>query len=414
MTRRRIIAASLIALAAATGPAAALPPEPLIAEAVDASPMMKAAKAEVERARATARRLRVGEYEIVVSGSTGNHTVDEPAVGSADYTEWNAGLSRTVRLPPKRNADKTIADLEIKKAEAAYARTHRSALLEFVSIWTNWRRAYEASQTERKLAEDAQQLAAAEQQAVSLGASRQIYVDQLRADAGLLKLQADQRTIDAQNAESDLAAAFPDFVMPAKPDALSWNDARITSLLATNAADSAVVREARLTLEQMQAQTRRARLDNLPDPTLGVEFSNEFGGRETRLMATLSIPLGGRARRAAADEAGSKAAAATARLRAAEMDETRRYNRAKRAAMTASTNLKTAKAAAQTARDAMDRLRKGYAMGAVNLSDLVTSQRTLSLTEQALVDYRIAAEQAYLVLAVLNGKFGSAPIEAKK
>lgn len=406
MMRRRIIFASLIVFAAAAGPAAAMPPESLIAEAVDASPTVMAAKADVERARATARRLRVGTYEIVVSGSAGNHTVDDPAVGNADYTEWNAGLSRTVRLPPKRNADKTIAELEVKKAQAAYGMTRRGALLEFVSIWTNWRRAYESSRTERKLAEDAQKLATAEQKAVSLGASRQIYVDQLRADAGLLKLRADQRGIDAQNAKSDLAAAFPDFVMPAKPGPLSWDAARITSLLATNAADSVAVREARLAVEQMQAQTRRARLNNLPDPTLGVEFSNEFGGRETKLMATLSIPLGGRARRAAADEAGSKAAAAIARLRAVEMDETRRYDQAKRAARIASMNLKTAEVAAQTARDAMERLKKGNAMGAVNLGDLVASQRTLSLTEQALVDYRIAAEQAYLILAVLNGQFG--------
>ena len=169
--------ANAFVIAAFSAPAAAMPPETLIAEAVDASPMVMAAKADLDRARATAKRLRVGDYEVIVSGSGGRRTVDDPAMGDSEYTEWSAGLSRTVRLPGKRGADRELASLEIEKAGAAYERARRNALLEFVSFWTDWRAADEASRTARRLADDARQLAGAEEKAVELGASRRIYVD---------------------------------------------------------------------------------------------------------------------------------------------------------------------------------------------------------------------------------------------
>lgn len=404
--RKLIILTNAFMIAAFSAPAAAMPPETLIAEAVDASPMVMAAKADLDRARATAKRLRVGDYEVIVSGSGGRRTVDDPAMGDSEYTEWSAGLSRTVRLPGKRGADRELASLEIEKAGAAYERARRNALLEFVSLWTDWRAADEASRTARRLADDARQLAGAEEKAVELGASRRIYVDQLRAEAGLLGLEADRIANEAENAKANLAAAFPAVVLPATPDALGWDATRITALLDANGFESAAVREAQLALDQTQTTAKRARLDRLPDPTFGVQVANEFGGNETSLMATVSIPLGGRARRAAAAEAGSQAVAAAARLRAAELDAERRFGQAKRAAEIAARNLSNAEASVRMARDAMDRLKKGYAMGAVNLGDLTATRRTLTMTEQALVDYRVAAERAYLTLAILNGSFG--------
>ncbi|WP_375205473.1 TolC family protein [Hyphococcus sp.] len=404
--RKLIILTNAFMIAAFSAPADAMPPETLIAEAVDASPMVMAAKADLDRARATAKRLRVGDYEVIVSGSGGRRTVDDPAMGDSEYTEWSAGLSRTVRLPGKRGADRELASLEIEKADAAYERARRNALLEFVSLWTDWRAADEASRAARRLADDARQLAGAEEKAVELGASRRIYVDQLRAEAGLLGLEADRKANEAENAKANLAAAFPALVLPATPDALGWDTTRITALLDANGFESAAVREAQLALDQMQTTAKRARLDRLPDPTFGVQVANEFGGNETSLMATVSIPLGGRARRAAAAEAGSQAVAAAARLRAAELDAERRFGQAKRAAEIAARNLSNAEASVRTARDAMDRLNKGYAMGAVNLGDLTATRRTLTMTEQALVDYRVAAERAYLTLAILNGSFG--------
>ncbi len=387
--------------------AAAMPPENLISEAVDASPMVAVARTDLERAQATARRLRVGDYEVQLSGAGGRRTVDSPISGDTEFTEWNAGLSRTIRLPGKRSIDKDLASLEIEKATAAFSRVRQQALLEFVSLWTDWRRASEAAATALRLADDAQMLADRETEAVALGASRQIYVDQLRAEAGLLLLEANQRGVEAENAKADLAATFPDLVLPEKATAFQWDDAQLASLMETDAREFASVREARFAFEQTKTKARRARLNRLPDPTLGVQFSNEFAGNETSLMATVSIPIGGRARGGAAAEAQSMAATAAVKLRAMEIDAARRLDQAKRAAKAAAMNLETAEQAVVRARDAMARLQEGYSIGAVNLSDLISTRRTLTRTEQALVDYRIAAESAFLKLAVLNEVFAN-------
>lgn len=399
-----IIAFKVAALGAS---AVAMPPEPLIAAAVDASPMVVAAKADLDRAYATARRLRIGEYEVVLSGSAGRRSIDDPAAGEVGYPEWNAGLSRTIRLPGKRGADEELAAIEIEKAIATYEKERRNALLEFVALWTDWRAAYESLLTARRLADSALQLAAAEEKAVELGASRRIYADQLRAESGLFQLEAERNYIEEQNSRANLAAAFPDLVMPEAPDALEWDAVRIAALLEANEFESAAVREAQLTLDQMLTTAKRARLDRLPDPTFGVQIANEFGGNETSVMATVSIPLGGRARSAAVSEAGSRAVAAAAWLKAAELDSRRRFEQAKRAALIASRTLSNAEASVLTARDAMERLKRGYAMGSVNLNDLTATRRILTVTEQALVDHRIAAERAYLEFAVLNDAFAS-------
>ncbi len=407
---RIVILLGCVAVGSAVRPAAAMPPEALVAEAVDASPMVQAAHADLARARATADRLRVGEYEIVVSGSGGRRAIDTPIGGQSEFAEWNAGLSRTMRLPAKRRTDKSLADLEIQNAQAAYDSVRRSALLEFVTLWTNWRSTVEGEKLARRLADDATKIADAEEQAVSLGASRQIYADQLRSDASLFALEADRRMIEAENAKANLATAFPDLVLPTKPGPLRWGEARRASLLAMDDGDAAPsVRAAQASLSQMEMKARRARLDRLPDPTLGLQVANEFGGAETSLMATVSVPIGGRARRASAKEAASIAKSALADLRAEELDAQRRYDQAKRAAVLAGKNQKNTEEAARRARSASDRLAKGYAMGAVNLGDLVATRRALTLAERALIDYRIEAERAYLVLAVMNDAFAQKP-----
>ncbi|MEZ5921184.1 MAG: TolC family protein [Parvularculaceae bacterium] len=406
MIRKLIIAPVLLLILTAPAPASALPPEETVLDAINASPRVAAAQAEVERASAAAKRLRVGEYEVVLSGGGGRRNVDYPGTSAADYTEWNAGLSRTVRLPGKRRADKDLASLEIELADAGLARTRMEALLEFASLWTEWRRAAEGAQTAQRLAEEARNLAGSETAAVKLGASRKIFVDQLRAEADLLLLNATRAEIDAQNARGAIAAAFPALQLPATPAPLDWNKLRIASLMAAPPPENPSLREARLALDQQEAKARRARLDRLPDPTLGVHVTNEFGGAETSVLATLSVPLGARARSASAAEAGSMASASAAKMKAAEYEAARREEQALRDVRSASLNLANAESAVQLARDALNRLQKGYAMGAVNLGDLTSTRRTLTETEKALVDYRVGAERAYLILAILHGQFG--------
>src|SRR5690606_20889192 len=58
-----------------------------------------------------------------------------------------------------------------------------------------------------------------------------------------------------------------------------------------------------------QAEAQRAFAERRPDPTVGVEYGIERSSDERILGAFVSIPLGGEARRAAADAGAARASA---------------------------------------------------------------------------------------------------------
>lgn len=391
-----IAALSILLTAPAFGMQTTTAPGALILEAANASPQTQAAKSAVTEARAAAGRLRAGEYEVQLTGSVGQRTAEDALRGDLEYTEWSAGLSRAVRLPGKRGTDRDLADIGIALAEARYAKTRQEVMLNFAELWAEWNYATDAAEMSRRLAEDAERIAGREDKSLELGASRAIYVDQLRADAGLLRLEASRRKLDAENARDRLSAMFPG--LNVSDVEITPDVDQITTLLAEPAPDLAAVQAARLSLAQAEARAKRSRLDRAPDPTLGVSYGNEFGGRETSVMATLSIPLGGRARNAASREANARVTSASAELRAAELEATRWLDQTRREALTAAATLQRVETAAATARDAMERLEKGYAMKAVNLGDLITTRRALAQTEMALVEHRSMAQKAYLRL----------------
>lgn len=375
----------------------------LIAAAADASPTVEAAEKAAAAARAAARGLRAGPYEVQASGSVGRRTVDDAVVGDLEYTEWSAGLSRGVRLPGKRRADAGLAEIEIALADARRRLAREEAMLAFVDLWADWRAAVDAAGTARRLADDAARLAEAEGKALTLGAGRAIYVDQLRADAGLLALDAAQRDLDAENARARLASQFPGLAF--EDIDIEVDTDRIEELLAAPAPDPAAVEAARLALQRARSQARRARLDRVPDPTVGVSYGNEFGGRETSVMATLSVPIGGRSRAANAKMTDAAVGRAAAELRVAELEATRRLGQYQREAMAAGRNLKQAEAAMNAARSASSRLQDGYDMKAVGLGELTAARRNLAQTETELTAYRAKIRRSFLRLLVIRGDY---------
>lgn len=382
-------------------PVAALPPVELIREAIDVAPALEAARANVERAKATARRLSIGPYEITAQGGGGRRRVDNALNPDERFTEWQANVSRSVRLPGKRAVDKDLGYIEIAMAEADLAAARRAAQMTFTTLWSQWRSAYEAAAFALQTAQQAKALADAGQKGVEAGGARAVDVDQLSAWAGFYALEANAAEVSSGNAKAALQAAFPTLSLPAIPSPLTWDEAYIAELLLAQSATSPNVTRAELAADQAALTEQRARQNRIPDPTFGFQMTNEFGGQEKSFLASVSIPLSGRARAASAQEAKARSTSAAAQLRAAQLEAERRIDTAKRAARAALLSLKQAQEAQTKITGVLNRFEQGRREGGVSFTQVMTARRNFYDTQQALIARRIAAEQVLMELAVL-------------
>lgn len=113
----------------------------------------------------------------------------------------------------------------------------------------------------------------------------------------------------------------------------------------------------------------------MADPSVGVRVFSEFGGAETGAGLTFSLPLGGGHRRALAGEAEADASAARAEesLARYNVEETANADVVEARYRIAAWQRSRETVEAQTA--ALQRLRRGYALGEIDLADLLLSER---------------------------------------
>ncbi|MCA8891568.1 MAG: hypothetical protein KDA56_07055, partial [Hyphomonas sp.] len=106
-----------------------------------------------------------------------------PLASENRYTEWSAGISRTVRLPGKRQVDANLAQLETDLAGTGLDQSLFAEREKFAMMWSAWRRADLLSASSASQAAEALRIAELQQIAVNKGAERQIRADQLAAEA---------------------------------------------------------------------------------------------------------------------------------------------------------------------------------------------------------------------------------------
>jgi len=268
----------------------------IMEQSIRTSPSVFTAEADLDRASATASRIASGPYEFEVNASGGQRRMDNPLASESRYTEWAAGVSRTIRLPGKKRIDQDLARIETDLAGSTLDQALHLERREFAMLWSEWRSADLLRETSSVQAEEALRIAELEQVAVDKGAERQIRADQLAAAAALLQLQADQDRSAAEVARAALTSRYPDIAFPARPIPLELGDSAIAGLLDASIERMPAWRNSQLVAEQARLQAQRARLEKTPDPTLGLEFTNEFGGAETSIMARVTIPIGGSTR----------------------------------------------------------------------------------------------------------------------
>ena len=286
-----------------------MPPEGLVIDVLNQDPGVRRAGALLNAAQAEARGREAGPHEFTLHGAY----VSRSDKLDGRFNEWNAGISRGIRLPGKAEADRNIGSYGVAAAENGFGDSRHQAAIALKTLWIAWVIAEsDARQAADEIASYERQLKAIER-ARQLGQAAPLQVEQAQAALAQARMQAAQ-TVQAQlDAKMTLQRSFPNLVLPAAPPAMpepaalpgTWDDWRAAVL-----EDNHEIKQARSEADRRDWLARRARLDRFADPTLELRTFQERGARETGVGVGFSIPIGGALRNANADQASAEASAA--------------------------------------------------------------------------------------------------------
>ncbi len=372
--RRLTLILPLLALAAPLAAESGLPDEAAVDMALDDHPSVAAARARLQAAEARAQGLKRGSHEFTLSGSYVRRSIDR----EGDFDEYDAQLSRAVRLPGKARLDREIGAYGIEAASnLAEDARHQAALL-LAMHWYDWLSASAQSRVDQAAVANYEKALAAVTRRMELRDAAQLDVDQANAVLANARLGAEHSTGLATLARTRLTTHFPALALPTEAPEVPLPeiaDARLSQLRDHVISNSHEIAAAEAETRRMEAVAARDDKDRLADPSLGLRLFSERGGVERGAGIVFSVPLGGGHRKSLADEARAGASAARAEEQLARFTVQE----------TADADVVEARyriAAWKRARDSVDaqmaamvKLRRGHELGEIDLADMLLGER---------------------------------------
>jgi hypothetical protein len=404
---KAVIAALLLAApagAAAQGTPALdlrpdLPPPAAVSEALDSYPGVLSGAAKVDAARAQAGALARGTQEFSVSATALRRSVDR----EGDFAEFDATLTRPIRLPGKARLDRKTGAAGVTFAQNMMADARHQAALTLSQLWFDWVEAGALAANDALSVANLQRALDAVRRRAALRDAAALDVDQASAALARARGQLADAQARAAEARARLGATFPSLALPDAPPAPTLPAAPAMGFAALS--QLVIDRSHEIGAAQAEADRQgfladRAAAERTPDPSVGVRAFSERGGMERGLGVVATMPLGGGYRRYQAQEAEANARAATQ-----ELAVTQRSVRATAAADQAVAQSRLAgwqslDEAARAAEAVAQRTQAGNRLGAIDLTDLLYAQRQATDARREEISARMLALRAILKLEI--------------
>lgn len=398
--KRRLLAAAL--LAACTLPAFAaeyLPPPDVALRALAAQPDVRAAVAQARATAADGRALAVGSHEWEASLIPQRRSTNT----EGNYREWEAQLTRRIRLPGKAALDREIgrhgdiaAELRIDDA------THQAAR-RLATAWMAWLRNALVAGEARAQVTLATQSRDALARRVALGDAARRELDLLDAEVAQIRAEALMAESEADAARQALVAGFPGLPVPAQPPALPdpsplpggtayWRDLIVKRSHEIGIAEQDALRQDRV--------AARARAERRPDPSIGLRVMDDRGGSERVIGLVMSMPLGGRYRSEVAQREAAQALVAQADADGMRALVEREAWATAQAAEARLAQWLALQAAAQAQASATTRTQRAWELGEAPLGEWLLAQRNARMARSAELRGRVDALEAALMVQV--------------
>jgi cobalt-zinc-cadmium efflux system outer membrane protein len=394
--KRTVLMTAMAALLAVGMPAsqaagiypAALPPAGDIEAILESSPLVAEAAAGIRLGDALNRRRRVGVHEWTVRATTQER---RDQTTQQTYTEAQVALERAFRIPGKASVDAALGQQAIRVAEFTHADAWHEAGRTLLASWFDWLRERESMAVLEAQVRILVQHRDAVRRRVAAGDAPAIEGQLAESELNrvqALHLEAQQLTATR---ELDLKELFPALALRVPetieaPPAIEETDVVWHERIV---ADNHELELAENQQREAELQAQRARLDRLPDPTVGVHYGQERDRQEKILGVTVALPFGGSGRRADHAAALARATMATERTRQIRLKVEGDANRALSAVRLGRSRWEQLSRLAEQMQATAATMRRGYELGELDLAQTLTAQR------QAL-EAALGAQQAKL------------------
>lgn len=332
------------------------------------------AASELKMELANQRKWNSGSYEFNLRAGSAQRKI----VGTGqNLKEWDVALERPLRLFNKVGIDEDIGAASVARAGYALGNARHEAMRTFLQLWFAWQREQAQANLWQQQVDILKQQAQMAEKRVKAGDAPKLDWNQAQAAAAQASVALHQARLRARLAENDLKRQFPAIQLPDEtlsttPQTVEHDFAFWKSRILEHNHELGMVQE-QSRVQQLLA--RRSRADQLPDPTVGVRYSNETGGSEKVAGIYVSVPLSFGQRSATAEGAVQQAAIAADQeafvKRRLEGDIQTAYTQA-------ISNYETwqqAHEAAQAMRSNAELVAKAYSLGESSLSDSLTARR---------------------------------------
>ena len=373
-----------------------------LAEAAANNPELRASRARIEAATGRAIQARLWP------NPTLDLTADEVPVsnGGLSRSQTLAGVGQTVPFPGKKALDTKIGAAGVTAAEWEYLGRELEVLREVKTAFSRALAAQKKLATVEELATLARSTAAAVRKRVQHGAAPD--QEQLRAEIEEERAVVALTTTQREQAETQKSLAP---LLGRRPENLGLLAGELSEQAQPPVLEQAReqmlarhpnVRAVLANRDRAELELRRAKLDPLPDVTMGVAAGRDNAADTTLMAFRVSVPL------PVFDRAKGRKREARANADIARYDLTTTELRLARDLAVADARLRSAAAQVESYRarilpkadGALRLVRTGYEAGKLGLLDLLDTQRTA-------VEVRLAYYDKLLELNVAQAELES-------
>lgn len=367
--------------------------------AIDERPAVREALAMQVAAESRARALGVGPHEFTLGGGWHERRVDN----EGDYNEWEAFITRGVRLPGKAGIDRSLGELEMKAAENVLADARHVEARRLLAAWFAWLTTGAEARRDAELAKMLERTVVAARRQAELGEISTMELELAEAEAARAAAAATRSAVSAGQARRALLVAFPALSVPGHPPEAPAPVAPERPLVdwpAVILERSHEIRLAELDERRARLTAERASKDRWPDPTVGLRVLDERGGAEEALGVIISMPLPGRYRSALAAESRHKAAAALARVEMMRREVVETADQDVADAQAALTAWPSSEEAARQAGRYLEKAQRAFELGEIGLPALLISVISASETIHEERMARLGAQESLARLRI--------------
>ncbi|ADE12202.1 TolC family protein [Sideroxydans lithotrophicus] len=378
MSKLHIIALALSLYAVTTYAAETdypdLPPHGQVDTALSSHINVMNAETGVRIEEVNQRKWDSGNYEFNLRAGSSQRQI---ANTGQKLKEWDVTLERPLRLINKVFIDSDIGEEVVARANFALGDARHEAGRTLLHLWFNWQREEMQVTQWQQQVENLTQQALTTDKRLKAGDAPRMELSQANAAVAQATVSLQQAKMRAELAGNELARQFPSITLPVQlstsvPQPIPENLEYWKQTIIGDNHELEMVRSERR-IQQMLAQ--RSRADRIPDPTLGIRYSNEMGGNERVTGVILSIPISFGLRSANAENAEYQAQIAGDRENAVR----RRLEGDIYAAYTQAINSyqiwQQASEAAASIRQNADLVARAYSLGESSLSETLTARR---------------------------------------